>query len=154
MVRRKENPPHCAFQEISKISHRQPTPPHTKREAKVLGERVLRIDSYLNFQKNRTKSWSKGFPKNCCLDRVRVPEFVPSPDRFLLSLSFSSNDKKILNIKIKGKDANGRPSILRIEEIVIPPEFRLMASDVSLETRKVIFSLGKHLKYRDFIIIT
>ena len=38
MGRRKENPLHCATQEISKITHRLPKSPHKKREAKALGE--------------------------------------------------------------------------------------------------------------------
>ena len=154
MVRRKENPPHCAFQEISKISHRQPTPPHTKREAKVLGEKGLTNRLVPKFSKNSNKKLVKRVSKKSLPWSSRSSRICTISGPFLLSLSFSSNYKKIINIKIKGKDANGRPSILRIEEIVIPPEFRLMASDVSLETRKLIFSLGKYLKYRDFIIFT
>ena len=38
MGRRNENPLSCATQEISKITHRLPKIPHTKREAKALGE--------------------------------------------------------------------------------------------------------------------
>ena len=87
MCRRKENPPHCASQEISQITHRLPKPPHTKREA-----------------------------------------------------------KKFITVKIRGRDGNGRPSILGEDQIEIPAQFRLMASDVLEDTRKLIFSLCKYYK--------
>ena len=38
MGRRKENPPNCATQEISKVTHRLPKNPRIKREAKAMGE--------------------------------------------------------------------------------------------------------------------
>ena len=59
----------------------------------------------------------------------------------------SSNLKKFISVKTKGKDANGRPSILGLEEIEVPPEYRMMASDVSSDTRKLIFSQSEYYNF-------
>ena len=69
--------------------------------------------------------------------------------RLLSSTIFlaSPNNQTFITVKTKGKDANGRPSILGLEEIEIPPQFRLMASDVSIDTRKLVFSQSKHYNF-------
>ena len=81
--------------------------------------------------------------------RVTSKDATVNQSKFLFGISdaiflVSSNLKKFISVKTKGKDANGRPSILGHEEIEVPPQYRMMASDVSIDTRKFVFSQSEY----------